>query len=84
MHRVLSSVPGAQLTENNVRILPCRFGKILWRNLPEDMLKCSWGIDKFADLCFSDTRHSRIFNPEYVLVHVYCLPTLYYEHPTHL
>ena len=30
------------------------------------MLQCSWGIDKFGDLCFSDTRHSRIFNTEYV------------------
>jgi hypothetical protein len=28
------------------------------------MLKCSWGIDKFADLCFSDTRHSRIFTTD--------------------
>ena len=39
-----------------------RFGKVLWRNVPEDVLDCSWGIEKFADLCFSDTRHSRIFN----------------------
>ena len=45
-----------------------RFGKILWRNVPEDMLQCSWGVDKFADLCFSDTKHSRIFTTEYVLV----------------
>ena len=35
--------------------------------MPEDMLKCSWGIDNFADLCFSDIRHSRIFTTEYVL-----------------
>ena len=35
--------------------------------MPEDMLKCSWGIDKFAHLCFLDTWHSRIFTTEYVL-----------------
>ena len=42
-----------------------RFGKVLWKNVPEDMLKCSWGIQQFADLSFADSRHSRIFNTEY-------------------
>ena len=48
--------------------LPCiyRVGKILWENIPEH-LNSSWGIETFADLCHSDTRHYRIFTPEYVV-----------------
>ena len=42
-----------------------RFGKILWKNIPEDVQRGSFGIKQFADLCFSDTRHSYILTPGY-------------------
>ena len=46
----------------------CRFGKILWGKLPEDVVGAGIGIEKFADLFFSDVQHVRIFNTEYVKI----------------
>ena len=43
-----------------------RFGKVLWRNIPEDVAECALGLTNFSHLCFSDTKHSRIFNTKYV------------------
>ena len=43
-----------------------RFGKVLWRNVPEDVAECALGLTHFSHLCFSDTKHSRIFNTKYV------------------
>ena len=45
-----------------------RFGKILWKNIPEDIQRGSFGIKQFADLCFTDTWHSYILTTEYVLL----------------
>ena len=41
-----------------------RFGKVLWKNIPEDVVENALGITKFAELCFTNTKHSRVFNPE--------------------
>ncbi|CAI8016455.1 hypothetical protein GBAR_LOCUS10095 [Geodia barretti] len=42
--------------------LEARFGKVLWRNIPEDVAECALELTNFSHLCFSDTKHSRIFN----------------------
>jgi hypothetical protein len=42
--------------------LEARFGKVLWRNIPEDVSECALGLTNFSHLCFSDTNHPRIFN----------------------
>ena len=62
---VLGSVTVSLFSSTHMNPLHfARFGKILWKNMPEDMLQCNWGFDKFADLCFSDTKHSTIFTTE--------------------
>ena len=45
-------------------VLFCRFGKVLWENLPEDMISGSerWGIETFVDLLLFDDNHKQIFN----------------------
>ena len=40
----------------------------MWGKLPQDMLGSSWGIEKFAHLCFSDAKHSQMFTSEYVIL----------------
>ena len=37
---------------------------MLWGKLPEDVVgsRRGWGIEKFAEILFSDTRHVRLFN----------------------
>ena len=42
------------------------------------MLGCRWGLTEFADLCFSDTRHSRIFTTECVIT------MIVYDNGTHI
>jgi len=48
-------------------MLCCRFGKVLWGKLPEDMISGSrgWGIEMFVNLLFDDDNHTRVFNTEY-------------------
>ena len=38
-------------------IKQCRFGKIIWRKLPADVVGAKIGIEEFADLFFSDVQH---------------------------
>ena len=39
-----------------------RFGRVLWKKLPEDVVDSAFKISDFAQLCFSDPKHSRLFN----------------------
>ena len=43
-----------------------RFGKLLWFNLPEDVLASDepWNVKTFAQFVFSDAIHSQIFDTE--------------------
>ena len=43
-----------------------RFGKLLWFNLPEDVLASDepWNVKTFAQFAFSDAIHSHIFDTE--------------------
>ena len=43
-----------------------RFGKVLWFNLPEDVLASDepWNVKTFAQFVFFDTIHSQIFDTE--------------------
>ena len=51
-----------------------RFGKVLWGKIPEDVAESALGITDFSQLCFSDTKHSRIFHTKYIC-NVYCINT---------
>ena len=54
-----------------------RFGKILWKNIPEDVQERTFGIEQFANLCFNDTKHSFIFTTEYVYLTLYPVCQIY-------
>ena len=43
-----------------------RFGKVLWGDLPEDVLACQepWRVKEFADFVFGDPNYIRTFNTE--------------------
>ena len=47
-------------------LLCCRFGKVLWGKLPEDVTsnRRGWGIETLADLLFADTDRALIFTTE--------------------
>ena len=64
---------------SDLYMLCCRFGKVLWGKLPEDMISGSrgWGIAMFADLLFDDDNHTRIFNTEYSIIIIIYSPTVY-------
>ena len=49
----------------NQHVSMYRFGKLLWFNLPEDVLASDdpWNVKTFAEFVF-DTNHSQIFDTE--------------------
>ena len=36
----------------------------MWKNIPEDVVENTLGITKFAELYFTNTKLSRVFNNE--------------------